>query len=107
MRFEEAYEGWQAGRLTQSEAASLLGVHERTFRRYGVRYEEEGLQGLLDHRLDRVSHRKAPVDEVMAVTERYRQRHSGWSAKHYFAWYRREGGVATRGSRAGCRKLGW
>lgn len=92
MRFEEAYQGWQQGRLSQSEAANLLGVHERTFRRYGVRYEDGGLQGLLDHRLEQVSHRKAPVDEVMKVTDRYRQRHSGWSAKHYFAWYRREGG---------------
>ena len=26
MRFEEAYEGWQASRLTQMEAARLLGV---------------------------------------------------------------------------------
>ncbi|TSE32486.1 hypothetical protein [Tepidimonas charontis] len=25
MRFEEAYEGWQAGRLTQEEAARILG----------------------------------------------------------------------------------
>jgi hypothetical protein len=25
MRFEEAYGGWEAGRLTQVEAASLLG----------------------------------------------------------------------------------
>ncbi|MCX7626837.1 MAG: DUF1670 domain-containing protein [Methylophilaceae bacterium] len=25
MRFEEAYEGWQKGRLTQEEAAWLLG----------------------------------------------------------------------------------
>ena len=33
MRFEEAYEGWQSGRLTQEEAARLLGVCDRTFRR--------------------------------------------------------------------------
>jgi len=26
MRFEEAYEGWKKGRLTQEEAAMLLGV---------------------------------------------------------------------------------
>ena len=32
MRFEEAYGGWQQGRLTQEEAAGLLGVCERTFR---------------------------------------------------------------------------
>ena len=34
MRFEEAYGGWQERRLTQEEAARLLGVCERTFRRY-------------------------------------------------------------------------
>ena len=34
MRFEEAYSGWQAGRLRQEEAARLLGVCERSFRRY-------------------------------------------------------------------------
>lgn len=92
MRFDEAYVGWLEGRLDQAEAARLLGVSDRTFRRYGVRYEEEGLDGLLDHRLDQVSHRRAPVDEVMGVTERYRQRHLGWSAKHFYAWYRRDGG---------------
>jgi hypothetical protein len=32
------------------------------------------------------------VDEVMQVTERYRRRHMGWSARHYFSWYRRDGG---------------
>jgi transposase len=46
MRFEEAYEGWRRGRLTQEEAALLLGVSGRTFRRYLVRYEEKGWRGL-------------------------------------------------------------
>jgi transposase len=92
MRFEEAYEGWQARRLTQEEAARLLGVGERTFRRYIDRYEEAGLEGLIDKRLEQVSQRRAPVDEVLAVTERYRRRHLGWNVKHFYAWYRREGG---------------
>ena len=26
MRFEEAYEGWDAGQLTQAEAARILGA---------------------------------------------------------------------------------
>jgi hypothetical protein len=34
------YEGWQARRLTQEEAARLLGVCERTFRRYIDRYKD-------------------------------------------------------------------
>jgi transposase len=92
MRFEEAYGGWQKGRLSQEEAARLLGVCERTFRRQINRYEDEGIQGLIDKRLSQASHRRAPVDEVMQLTDRYRRRHMGWSAKHYYAWYRRDGG---------------
>jgi hypothetical protein len=57
-----------------------------------ARYEASGLEGLIDLRLEQVSHKRAPVDEVMQMTEHYRQRHEGWSAKHFYAWYRREGG---------------
>jgi len=41
MRFEEAYGGWQGGRLTQEEAARLLGVCERHSGVYIDRYEDE------------------------------------------------------------------
>jgi transposase len=51
--------------FTQEEAAMLLGVSIRTFRRYINRYEEDGLDGLYDRRLTQESHRKAPVDEIM------------------------------------------
>ena len=34
MRFDEAYEGWDSGRLTQGQAAELPGMCERSFRRY-------------------------------------------------------------------------
>ena len=44
MRFEEAYEEWNAGRLTQADAARILGVCERSFRRHMWRYEECGLE---------------------------------------------------------------
>ena len=42
MRFEEAYEKWNAGQLTQAEAAQVLGMCERSFRRYLARYEAKG-----------------------------------------------------------------
>lgn len=92
MRFEEAHEGWQRGRLTQEEAAILLGVCDRTFRRYLVRYEEKGMEGLIDQRLGQVSHRCAPVDEVIALTDLYSRRYQGFSVKHFFSWYRRSHG---------------
>lgn len=95
MRFEEAYNGWQKSRLTQEEAAQLLGVCERTFRRYTDRYEESGLEGLIDKRLNPLSHRRAPVDEVVRLVESYRSRHDGWNVKHFYAWYRRDGGMRS------------
>ena len=32
MRFEGAYEGWNEGRLTQADAAQILGMCERSLR---------------------------------------------------------------------------
>ena len=95
MRFEEAYGGWNEGRLTQGEAAQLLGVCERSFRRYVVRFEADGLDGLIDRRLEQVSNRRAPVDEVIALTAQYRGGHTGWNVKHFHSWYKRKGGTRS------------
>ncbi len=92
MRFEEIYLGWSESRLNQEEAALILGVSDRTFRRQIDRYEEDGMDGLLDKRLSQASARRAPVDEVMAVTDIYRKRHLGWNVKHFHSWYLRAGG---------------
>lgn len=89
MRFKEAYEGWNRGRLTQEEAAMLLGVCDRTFRRYLIRYEDEGMEGLVDRRLGQVSHRSAPVDEVVNLADLYSHRYRGFTVKHFYSWYRR------------------
>ena len=61
MRFDEAYTGWQEKQLTQAEAARLLGVCERTFRRQIGRYEDDGMDGLIDKRLAQLSHKRAFV----------------------------------------------
>jgi len=90
MRFEEAYEGFNQKRLTQEEAASLLGICSRSFRRYMNRYEESGLEGLYDRRMHQLSSRCAPVDEVMALTDLYSSRYNGWNVRHFHRWYQRE-----------------
>ena len=95
MRFEEAYDGWHTRRLTQEEAARLLGVCDRTFRRYVERYEDEGFAGLRDKRLTQPSARKAPGAEVQDVVARYRARYQGWNVKHFYAWYRRDVGARS------------
>jgi hypothetical protein len=90
MRFEEAYTGWQEKRLTQAEAALLLGVCERSFRRHIERYERDGLEGLLDKRLTQLSNKRAPADEVLGLVDLYRQGYLGWNVKHFHHWYRQE-----------------
>jgi len=91
MRFEEAYKVWSEGRLTQEEAARVLGVCSRSFRRYVDRYEENGVEGLLDKRLTQESSRRAPVDEVVSVTRQYQSKYYGFNVKHFYSWYKREG----------------
>jgi len=95
MRFLEVYGGWYSNRLTQEDAAMILGVSDRTFRRYVDRYEERGLEGLADKRLTQVSHRRAPVDEVIALVDLYRSRHQGWNARHFHEWYSKLGGTRS------------
>jgi hypothetical protein len=97
MRFEEVYLGWSESRLNQEEAARILGVCDRTFRRYVNRYDENGLEGMLDKRLIQASFRRAPVDEVMAVSDRYTSCYRGWNVRHFYVKYREDGGQRSYG----------
>lgn len=59
MGFEEVYGGWRERHLTQEEAARVLGVCQRTFRGLVDRYEDCGLEGLMDGRLNQASRHQA------------------------------------------------
>ncbi len=83
MKFEEVLERTKRRRLSQAEAASMLGMSERTFRRWRDRFEAEGAEGLYDQRLSRVSSRRAPVDEVMAMLELFDTRYWDFTIKHF------------------------
>ena len=90
MRFEQALEGWTSGRLTQCEAALLLGQSERNFRRHVERYQADGLDGLLDKRLSQISKRRAGVEEVDWVVQTYKSGFAGWNVAHFHSKYRSE-----------------
>ena len=95
LRFMDAFGRWDAAELNQLEAAELLGVGERTFRRWCRRYEEAGEAGLLDRRIGKASGKRVPVDRCEEVERLYRTRHRGFTARHFhehlvrdhrFAW---------------------
>jgi transposase len=77
MSFEEAYAGWQERKLAQEEAGRLLGVSQRTFRRYVERYEDSGMEGLRDKRPGNGG-RGAPGRGCWCI--RTARRMSGWRA---------------------------
>jgi transposase len=95
LKFMDVFGRWEAAALTQLEAAELLGVGERSFRRWCRRYEEEGETGLLDRRIGKASGRRVPVDRCEEVEHLYRTRYQGFTARHFhehlvrdhrFAW---------------------
>jgi transposase len=95
LKFMDVFGRWEAAVLTQLEAAELLGVGERSFRRWCRRYEEAGETGLLDRRIGKASGRRVPVDRCEEVEHLYRTRYQGFTARHFhehlvrdhrFAW---------------------
>ena len=87
MKFKRVYTGWKTKTMTQDQAAEILGVSARTFRRYIDRYTDDGLDGLYDKRLIKASHRRAPVDEVFDICNLYQEKYSDFNVKHFYRWY--------------------
>ncbi len=65
------------------QASEILGMSERTFRRWRDRHEAEGLSGLFDRRLGKASAKAVPVDRIKWVLEEYRTKYKGWTVKHF------------------------
>jgi transposase len=83
LKFMDVFGRWEASELSQLEAAELLGMGERTFRRWSRRYEEDGDAGLLDRRIGKVSGKRVPVDRCEEVKALYRTRYQGFTARHF------------------------
>jgi transposase len=83
MKFATLVGRWQREELSQVEAAEILGVTERTFRRWYQRHEEEGLAGLADRRLGKPSAKRVPEEWALRVEQLYRERYAGFTARHF------------------------
>ena len=82
-RFEEAFEKYKYRRLSSEEAGELLGMSGRNFRRLCVRYEEDGIEGLRDRRIGKVSPRRAPASELARMRELYQECYGDFTVKHF------------------------
>jgi transposase InsO family protein len=82
-RFQEAFEQYEKRRLTGEEAGELLGMSGRNFRRLCVRYEEDGIEGLRDRRIGKVSPHRAPERELERMHALYRECYGDFTVKHF------------------------
>jgi len=82
-RYLDGINRYRHGGLNCVEAAELLGISERHFRRLKDRYEAEGAEGLIDRRRGRRSGRRVPVDRIEFVVEQYRTRYFDFTVKHF------------------------
>ena len=89
-RFEGIYDDFQESKLSCEDAAMMLGCSSRHFLRLRERYEEEGLPGLRDRRVGRVSKRRAADAEVARITRLYREKYQGFSVRHFYEFAVRE-----------------
>jgi transposase len=82
-KFVDVLSRWQSRQLSAAEAGEILGMSERTFRRFRQRYEEEGEAGLTDKRVGKASVKRVPVDRIEWMLELYRSQYRGWNVKHF------------------------
>lgn len=83
MRFEELLDRHERGALSQQEAAEILGMSERSFRRWRDRLRDEGSSGLADRRLGNPSGRRAGVAEIARMLELYQGSYADFTVKHF------------------------
>ena len=83
MRFETLLERQEEGALSQVEAAEMLGMSERSFRRWRDRLRDEGEAGLADRRLGKPSSRRAASEEISRMLKLYRERYEDFTVKHF------------------------
>ena len=61
----------------------MLGVSERTFRRWRDRLRDEGPEGLRDRRIGKPSSRRAAAEEIQRMLGLYEERYAGFTVKHF------------------------
>ncbi len=71
------------GRLKWYQAAEILGISDRQMRRWKVRYERWGYDGLFDRRRRQPSPKRVPLEVVRQVLTLYRERYFDCNVLHF------------------------
>ena len=72
-----------AKKITWWQAAEIIGVSDRTMRRWKERYEEHGYDGLYDRRLGKPSPQRVALVVVERVLGLYHEKYFDFNVRHF------------------------
>src|SRR5579859_4572983 len=93
MKVQEVILRAMAKRITWWQAAEIIGISDRSLRRWRQRYEERGYDGLFDRRRGKPSPKRVPLKQVEEVLGLYRERYSELNVRHFHEKLREEHGI--------------
>jgi len=93
MKVREVILRAMAKRITWWQAAEILGITDRSMRRWKWRYETYGYDGLLDRRQGKPSPKRVPLEEAEEVLRLYQARYSDLNVRHFHEKLREEHGI--------------
>ena len=93
MKLQDVLLKAMAKRITWWDAAEIIGVTDRTMRRWRARLERDGYNGLADRRKGRPSRRRIPLATVEEVLRLYREVYPDLNIRHFHEKLREEHGI--------------
>jgi transposase len=93
MKIQEVILKAMAGKLKWWEAAEIIGVTDRTMRRWRERYQEHGYSGLWDHRKRSPSAKRIAVEVLEQVLQLYREKYFDFNVQHFHEKLEEEHGI--------------
>jgi transposase len=93
MKIQEVIWKAMAGKLKWWEAAEIIGVTDRTMRRWRERYQEHGYSGLWDHRKRSPSPKRIAVEVLEQVLQLYREKYFDFNVQHFHEKLEEEHGI--------------
>jgi transposase len=93
MKVQEVILKAMAGSLKWWEAAEIIGVSDRTMRRWRERYQKHGYDGLYDRRKRQPSPKRIAVEQVEQVLQLYREKYFDFNVRHFHEKLEEEHGI--------------
>src|SRR3954453_16057657 len=93
MKLQEGILRAMAGKLTWMAAAEIIGVTDRTMRRWRERWQEHGYSGLWDYRKQQPSPKRVSVEQLEQVLQLYREKYFDFNFQHFHEKLREVHGI--------------